>query len=141
MTKKKPNRRPNAKCQICGKPFYAQPSVRRVTCSLKCRTVYYRSLGNLLTGAGKGVDNPRWKGGRTVNDQGYVYILNHEHPFADRHGYVREHRLVMEKHLGRYLEPKEVVHHINHQRSDNRLENLRLYQTNGLHKRTEGWKE
>ena len=135
---KAPNRRPNAACSVCSGPFYRPPSrPQNTTCSMVCRTKRYRMLGVLLTGGKSGPDNWRWKGGRYPNDQGYILVLARDHPRADRHGYVREHRLVMEKTLGRYLEPQEVVHHLNHIRDDNRPENLDLYPSNGAHKHNE----
>lgn len=77
-------------------------------------------------------NNPNWNGGRKKM-RGYVYILKPDHPFNNV-GYVLEHRLVMEEHIGRYLEPAEVVHHINQIKNDNRIENLMLFANDGLHK-------
>jgi hypothetical protein len=71
-------------------------------------------------------ENPNWKGGRTTTSQGYVWIKSNEHPNKNRQGYVLEHRLVIEKKLGRYLEKSEHVHHINGVKTDNRIENLKI---------------
>ena len=73
------------------------------------------------------------KGGRYINTQGYVLIFTPKHPFCDANCYVREHRLVMEKHLGRYLLPTERVHHINQIKTDNKIENLMLFNSQSAH--------
>lgn len=66
-----------------------------------------------------------WKGGKTVTTQGYVQIYSQDHPYRTSAGYVMEHRLIMEKKIGRYLVPNiEDVHHKNGIPDDNRLENL-----------------
>ena len=70
--------------------------------------------------------NSKWKGGIKIHGYGYRLVASPDHPFKDKQGYVREHRLVMEKHLGRYLRLDELVHHKNHIKTDNRIENLEL---------------
>ena len=65
-----------------------------------------------------------WKGGRIEHGY-YIFIkLGKGVPGTDSQGYAREHRLVMEKHLGRLLNKDEDVHHINGIKTDNRIENL-----------------
>lgn len=69
--------------------------------------------------------NSYWKGGRTVDEFGYVMVRCDGHPRASRCGnYVPEHILVAEKKIGRHLRDDEVVHHINGRKGDNRPENL-----------------
>ena len=74
-----------------------------------------------------GIQSGRWKGGR-LERQGYVLLHRPKHPLCNSRGYVREHRLVMESHLGRLLLPDETVHHKNGVKHDNRVENLELRQ-------------
>lgn len=63
---------------------------------------------------------------RYIDGNGYIRILKPDHPFHDNRGYVKEHRLVMEGYLGRYLRKDELIHHINENSSDNRIINLQI---------------
>ncbi len=74
-----------------------------------------------------------WKGGKVKTGLGYVQIHNPTHPYAQSKGYVYEHRLVMENHIGRYLKPEEIIHHINGIVDDNRIENLMLFANKAKH--------
>lgn len=77
--------------------------------------------------------NPSWKGGRYYDDDGYVLIYAPGHPYATKGGRVREHRLVAEQVLGRYLLPTEVVDHRDGVKDNNRPSNLRVFERNGEH--------
>ena len=89
------------------------------------------------------LDNPRvgraeghynWKGGINLNSDGYVvcYVKKTHHLFpmsANSHragGYILQHRMVMAKHLERCLKPYEIVHHIDGDKQNNNLDNLKL---------------
>jgi hypothetical protein len=80
--------------------------------------------------------NVFWRGGRTVDRDGYVLVKAPDHPHRNAAGYVREHRLVLETQLGRFLDPREVVDHIDGNRGNNDPANLRLFASNGDHLRT-----
>lgn len=118
-------------CQGCKEDFEfdLRPS-RQVAkfCSHACRARFYFS----------GEKNIRWNGGRTTaSNGGYIMLKAPNHPRATKGGYVREHRLVLEQHLGRYLLPSEDVHHINGVKTDNRIENLEVISSRSEHVRLE----
>lgn len=79
----------------------------------------------------RGDKNPAWKGGKIKTAEGYIFIYSPDHPYSVNN-YVREHILVMEKHLGRYLNVNEMIHHIDCDKTNNNIENLFLTQ-NGKH--------
>lgn len=68
----------------------------------------------------------RWNGGVSYHPKGYKRLYMPDHPTSAKGGLIPEHRLIMEKYLGRELRRGEVVHHINGVPNDNRIENLQL---------------
>jgi len=117
-------------CVVCGKlvKTYRSPQ------ALEDYTPKYCSIQ--CTGrAQRGQGNPAWSGGRHKIGKGYIVVFTPDHPLANIEGFVLEHRLVMERIIGRFLDSDEVVHHINGIVDDNRPENLQLFPNQGAHSR------
>lgn len=105
---------------------------------LKLRKRHYfpshlKDFPKFIKGHGQAGNKRGWKGGTTICN-GYCLVYSPAHPFANSQGggYVRRARLVMENYLGRFLEPIEIVHHINRNRINDVIENLELM-TNSEH--------
>lgn len=121
-------------CDNCGEPFLRLPqlvnfnkkrSERKETyCSRKCSneiTAEKHRTSRL------GEKNANWKGGKTINPQGYVVINNAKNHTINPKKQAKEHRIVMEKKLNRPLFKNEMIHHKNGNRQDNRIENLEIW--------------
>jgi hypothetical protein len=117
-------------------PFYGKHLTkkhkRKISKSLKGRPLTKEHIRK-ITEAQMGEKSHRWKGGIIRHPEGYIYIKNRKHPFCNNEEYVRRSRLIMEKHLKRFLNSKEVVHHVNGIKDDDRLENLRLFSNASEH--------
>lgn len=113
-------------CQRCGKAYRMSPS-----------QVRHRFGGRFCSKACEGdarIARPlqRTHNGRCarLDPDGYVLVYEPEHPKAGNGGWVREHRLIIERVLGRILKRDEHVHHINGRKADNRFENLIVMNAN-----------
>lgn len=80
----------------------------------------------------KGENHPSWKGGTYITRNVYIKVWVADHPYSLQNK-VLEHRLVMEKHLGRFLLPSEVVHHKDGNKKNNKIENLELINNQSDH--------
>lgn len=74
--------------------------------------------------ARKGEKGSNWKGGIRTTKNGYRCVLMPEHKRADRNGYVMEHIVVFERETGVEIPLDCCIHHLNGNKSDNRIENL-----------------
>jgi len=138
-------------CIGCNKEFYVYSCKIKIGkgkyCSKKCyfknRILWHKGTKGVMKAnktsfkkghiQPKGKASPTWKGGKNIIG-GYITIYKPSHPFSNHNKkYVFEHRLAIEKHIGKYLKPIEAVHHINENTADNRIENLMLFKNRRYH--------
>lgn len=103
----------------CGRPTQADGL---------CGTHYKRRVATGDVRAEQPVATPTGEGWISHGYR-YVPVAPSERHLAGGDTELGEHRLVIARFLGRALEGDEVVHHINGDRLDNRLENLELWST------------
>ena len=102
-------------------------------CNPDCKTMIpaYDESGNPRKYAYRhqllGDKNPNWNGGRFIGSMGYWLVYKPDHHLADLDGYVLEHRLVYEEYYKCSLLPSAIIHHKNKIKTDNRPENLEVW--------------
>jgi len=126
----------NKTCNICSRSFKVD-NYRRLSakfCSIICRSKW-QSQNIVLN------KHPGWKGGRIRHSEGYMLIKQPNHPFANKGGYLPEHRLILEKLLGKFIDPQKFhVHHIDGVKTNNSTNNLLLLSPLEHYRIEKGWK-
>lgn len=107
-------------CILCQKPYEIRISHAhlRQTCSRAC-------AAEIKSRTKSGPNHPRWKSGKEISPCGYQLEYNPNHPDAHK-GKVFTHRLMMEQKIGRKLTSKEIVHHKDGNKLNNKIENLQI---------------
>lgn len=110
-------------CEWCEKAFEYHPRKRVRFCSWPCRDKAFAQNGPVL----RGTDNAMWKGGRKIDKDGYSQVRVGTH-------YVREHRMICGRILGKPLGKKIVIHHVdNGDRANNIGANLVICENHAYH--------
>ena len=126
-------------CLDCDKPLGSFRAKRCSSCQAKAQIGVKRSEETCKNISKSRLGNKwGWKGGIKTVKNGYRMVHKPEHPYNNQN-YVWEHRLVAEKMLGRYLKPKEVVHHLDGDGSNNEEDNLYVFSTSPEHTRYHGF--
>ena len=114
-------------CSWCKKGF--ELLRWQVTQKLRRGTESYFCSADCKHNTQRGKLSGTWKGGRRAYPSCKGYVTVNVSPGKR----MAEHRFVMQNHLGRELRKGEVVHHLNEDPSDNRIENLVLCESAGKH--------
>lgn len=133
-------------CKQCCEKFLANRNNVKlgwgIFCSSKCRS--NNKIGKPAWNSGKKLHYQVWNKGKKyrlpnhiykkrIRTDKYIILYRPNSPYSNKKGYISEHRLVMQEYLGKKIESTEVVHHINGNTFDNRIENLILFTSSSEH--------